>query len=125
MNKAFWEDSISPRPTMMIKRTLRSGQNVNYDGNIVILGDVNPGAELTASGNILVMGSLRGVVHAGADGDEESWITALFLDPTQLRIGAHITRPPDGNNKDEHFSLPETARIKDNEVIIERYQINR
>lgn len=120
MNKAFWEESVSSRPTILVQRTLRSGQNINYDGNVVILGDVNPGAEVIASGHILVMGVLRGVVHAGASGDESATVTALVLNPTQLRISAHITRPPDGS-KVLQDNGAETARIKDNEVMIEKY----
>ncbi len=120
MNKTFWEEGVSSRPTILVQRTLRSGQNISYDGNIVVLGDVNPGAEIIASGHILVMGALRGVVHAGATGDESSTVTALSLNPTQLRISSHITRPPDGS-KVLQENMAETARIKNNEVIIEKY----
>lgn len=116
-----WDESLSKKPTIMIQRTLRSGQNLHYDGNVVIMGDVNPGAEVVASGHILVMGSLRGLVHAGATGEEDATVTALHLAPTQLRIASHITRPPDGN-ADEESKLPETARIKNDLVIIEEYQ---
>ncbi|MCL1976380.1 MAG: septum site-determining protein MinC [Firmicutes bacterium] len=117
----FWEDSLSKKPTVMIQRTLRSGQNFHYDGNVVIMGDVNPGAEIVASGHVLVMGSLRGMVHAGATGEEKATVTALSLAPTQLRIAAHITRPPDGNGT-SLVKQPEVARIKNDVVIIEEYQ---
>jgi septum site-determining protein MinC len=120
----LWEDTLSKKPTIMVQRTLRSGQNLHYDGNVVIMGDVNPGAEIVASGHVLVMGSLRGLVHAGATGEEEATVTALCLVPTQLRIAAHITRPPDGEDTD-FFRLPGVARIKNNAVIIEEYQPQR
>ena len=120
----FWKDSLSKKPTIMIQRTLRSGQNLHYDGNVVIMGDVNPGAEIVASGHVLVMGALRGLVHAGATGEEEATVTALTLTPTQLRIAAHITRPPDGNGAD-FVKLPEVARIKNDVVVIEEYQPQR
>lgn len=120
----LWDEKLSKRPTVMIHRTLRSGQNLHYDGNVVVMGDVNPGAEVVASGHVLVMGALRGLVHAGATGEEEATVTALCLAPTQLRIASHITRPPDGN-EDEQSKLPETARIKDDAVIIEEYQPQR
>lgn len=120
----LWEDNLSKKPTIMIQRTLRSGQNLHYDGNVVIMGDVNPGAEIVASGHVLVMGSLRGLVHAGATGEEEATVTALTLAPTQLRIAAHITRPPDDNDPDI-ANLPEVARIKNDAVIIEEYQPQR
>lgn len=106
--------------TMLVQRTLRSGQAIEFDGNIVVLGDVNPGAELIATGHIIVMGALRGVVHAGAMGDESASVTAFLLEPTQLRIATHITRPPDGGNKTAVLE-PEVARIKDGVVIIEKY----
>jgi len=120
----LWEDTLSKKPTIMVQRTLRSGQNLHYDGNVVIMGDVNPGAEIVASGHVLVMGSLRGLVHAGATGEEEATVTALCLVPTQLRIAAHITRPPDGDDTD-FVKLPGVARIKNDAVIIEEYQPQR
>lgn len=116
-----WPASISNRPTMLYEKSLRSGQNIDFDGNVVVLGDVNPGAEIVASGHILVMGSLRGLVHAGATGEEAATVTALHFAPTQLRIASHITRPPDGDNIENKPA--ETARIKNDEVIIERYQV--
>ena len=105
--------------TILIQRTLRSGQSVSHDGNVVVLGDVNPGAEVVASGNIIVMGSLRGVVHAGAKGDANAIILAFRLRPTQLRIGNHITRPPEEETSDPDY--PELARIKNGVVTIETF----
>lgn len=105
--------------TILVQRTLRSGQSICHDGNVVVLGDVNPGAEVVASGNIIVMGSLRGVVHAGARGDTDAMILAFRLRPTQLRIGNHITRPPEGESSDTDY--PEMARIKNGVVTIETF----
>ncbi|MDD2420808.1 MAG: septum site-determining protein MinC [Heliobacteriaceae bacterium] len=105
--------------TLLIQRTLRSGQAVRYPGNVVILGDVNPGAEVVAGGNIIVMGCFRGVAHAGALGRQDSVIVAFRLRPTQLRIANHITRPPDDD--DPMPDHPEIARIRDGVVTIERY----
>ena len=109
------------KPTILINRSLRSGQNINYDGNVVILGDVNAGAEVVASGNIIVVGALRGLVHAGATGAEDVSIIALSLTPVQICIAAHITRPPDGGH---HLadSGAEMAFIRDGKVVIEKYQ---
>lgn len=89
----------------------------------MVLGDVNPGAEIVAGGHVVVMGALRGVVHAGVFGDERATITAINLNPTQLRICNHITRPPDGENL--RADQPETAKIKDSVVVIEKYQLTR
>ncbi len=113
-----YEDMVDEN-TILVQRTLRSGQSIRYAGNIVILGDVNPGAEVTATGNVIVMGALRGVVHAGASGDEKAVVMAFRLQPTQLRIANHITRPPDNENVDP--GLPELARIRDGVVTIEAF----
>jgi len=116
-----WPASLANKPTVLYEKSLRSGQNVSFDGNVVILGDVNAGAEVVATGHILIMGTLRGMVHAGAMGDEEATVTALRFAPTQLRIASHITRPPDDGD-DLSNKQPETARIKDDAVVIEEYQ---
>jgi len=105
--------------TVLIRRTIRSGQKVSYPGNIVIMGDVNPGAEVSAGGNIVVMGTLRGMAHAGVGGNQQAVISALRLQPIQLRIADHITRPPDGEKS--RPQQPETARIKDGAVVIETF----
>lgn len=120
-----WPASISNKPTMLYEKSLRSGQNIDFDGNVVVLGDVNPGAEIIASGHILVMGTLRGLVHAGADGEEGATVTALHFAPTQLRIAAHITRPPEDDGVDVEKKPAETARILNDEVVIEKYQTPR
>lgn len=114
------QDDLTDENTILVQRTLRSGQIVRYDGNIVVLGDVNPGAEISATGNIIVMGALRGVVHAGAGGDENAIVLAFRLQPTQLRISNHITRPPD--NEAIETDHPEMARIRDGVVTIEVFQ---
>ncbi|SNZ08457.1 septum site-determining protein MinC [Persephonella hydrogeniphila] len=101
----------------IINKTVRSGQRVEYDGDILIIGDVNPDAYIVASGNVIVMGTLRGVVHAGANGDETATVMALKLVPQQLRIGNFFTRSPDNPETPEH---PERAYIEDNHIVIER-----
>lgn len=107
--------------TVLICRHLRSGQKFFGEGNVVILGDVNPGAEIVAGGNILVMGALKGMAHAGVFGDETAVISAYRLNPTQLRIANHITRPPDG--EEIVVDCPEVARIRAGKVIIEKLKI--
>jgi septum site-determining protein MinC len=77
--------------TLYHAATLRGGQTLHQTGNIVIVGDVNPGAELVATGDVLVFGRLAGVAHAGAQGDESARIYALDLAATQLRIATFIT----------------------------------
>lgn len=106
--------------TKFYKRTVRSGQLVSFEGNLVIIGDVNPGGEVLATGNVIVMGSLRGMVHAGADGNKEAVVAALNLQPTQLRIADVITRPPD-TKENRPALMPEMAAVKDDLVYIERF----
>ncbi|MBE7011441.1 MAG: septum site-determining protein MinC [Ruminococcaceae bacterium] len=105
--------------TKFYKKTLRSGQLLESDGNIVIVGDVNPGAEVIAEGNIFVMGTVKGLVHAGKSGNREAVVVALNLSPTQLRIADLITRSPEGENKD--YLSPELAYIKEDKIFIEEF----
>lgn len=103
---------------VIINRTLRSGQLVKHQGNIVIVGDVNPGAEVIAGGDIIVFGRVKGVVHAGAGGSKDSQVAALQLDPTQLRIASLIARSPDDSNSKELQA--ERAYIKDDSIMVEK-----
>ncbi|MBO8128589.1 MAG: septum site-determining protein MinC [Peptococcaceae bacterium] len=105
--------------TILVQRTLRSGQSVSYDGNVVILGDVNPGAQVTATGDVIVMGVMRGIVHAGAGGNDSAVVIAFRLRPTQLRIANHISRPPDDDNVDPEQA--EIARVRDGVITIEAF----
>lgn len=100
---------------ILVKRTLRSGFSLQHEGHVIIIGDVNPGAEVIATGDILVWGRLRGVVHAGADGNESAQIYAMDLSPTQLRIAGQIAITPQRRGK----SQPEVARIQDGLVVAE------
>ena len=92
-----------------VKGPLRSGGKVAYDGNVVVMGDVNSGAEIVAGGSIIVWGRLRGVVHAGAQGDQSAVVCALELAPTQLRIAGEIAVSPKKQGK----SQPEVARLEE------------
>jgi septum site-determining protein MinC len=98
---------------LYLKQTLRSGQSVNHKGHLVIIGDVNPGAEVMADGDITVWGSLRGVAHAGVSGNTNAEIRALRIEAIQLRIAQAIARAPD--RSDLHANTahlgPETARM--------------
>lgn len=100
---------------ILVRRTLRSGFSLQHPGHVIIVGDVNPGAEVIAGGDIIVWGHLRGMVHAGAEGDEEAVICALDLAPTQLRIGGQIAITPKRRGKPH----AEIARIKDGQVVAE------
>lgn len=108
--------------TKFLKKTIRSGQTVNYLGNIVIIGDVNPGAEVYAGGNIIVLGALRGHVHAGVGGNDKAIIAAFRLQPEILQIGNIMTRAPEDILKPKY---PEVARIKEDTIIVEPYLPNK
>lgn len=92
-------------------RTIRSGQELRHQGDLLLLGDINPGGGVFCTGSIFVMGALRGLAHAGCDGDEQAIIAASELRPTQLRIADIISRPPDewmdGNYEMEFAYLEE------------------
>jgi septum site-determining protein MinC len=94
--------------------TLRGGQALHNLGNLVVIGDVNPGAELVASGDIVVFGALRGVAHAGAQGDRNARVIALELAPTQLRIATVIATSGDDRGK----RGPEHASIVDERIAV-------
>ncbi|WP_026884844.1 septum site-determining protein MinC [Clostridium akagii] len=108
--------------TKFIKKTVRSGQIVNYPGNVVIIGDVNPGSEVFATGNIIVLGILKGDAHAGTNGNDRAIIAAFRLEPNVLQIASTITKAPE---TDEKPNYPEVAKIKDNTIIVEPYSPNK
>ncbi|MGI6673365.1 MAG: septum site-determining protein MinC [Limnochordia bacterium] len=105
--------------TLLVKRTIRSGQRLHYDGNVVVMGDVNPGAEIVCTGDILVLGSLRGVAHAGAEGKTDAIVFAFRLEPTQLRIAHLISRAPD--EKLPQPEGPEVARVVGDRIQLSVY----
>jgi septum site-determining protein MinC len=87
------------RRVLVLERTVRSGNVVRFAGDVTIFGDVNAGAHIEADGNIIVLGALRGLAHAGARGDENALIIAFELDAPQLRIARNFglseeTEPP-------------------------------
>lgn len=100
---------------VLINKTLRSGYRVEYAGHVIVLGDVNPGAEIIAAGNIIVWGRLRGVVHAGAEGNTQAVVCALDFQPTQLRIADQIALPPQRKGKPQ----PEVARLLNGQLVAE------
>lgn len=98
------------------KGTLRSGQSLSAFGSILVIGDVNAGAELIATKDIIVWGTLRGVAHAGAEGDDAASVYALRLEPTQLRISRCIAAAP---STGAGVGSPEVARVVDGKIRIE------
>lgn len=96
--------------------TLRGGQALHSLGHIVIVGDVNPGAELVAAGDIVVFGRLAGVAHAGAQGESGARVYALDLDATQVRIATFIAA--DANAPSGTPPRPEVAVVRDGRIVV-------
>ena len=114
------EDAVAA-DTLLVRRNLRSGQQLRHYGNVVIIGDVNAGAEVIATGDIIVVGALRGLAHAGAVGNEDSIVAAYYLRPTQLRVANYIGRAPD--QPERNYQGPEVARVRSGRVVVEPYRV--
>ena len=109
-------------PTLYLNQTLRSGQTVNYEGNILIIGDAHPGSEIIADGDITVWGILGGIAHAGSKGNITAKVRALKLNAIQLRIAGLYARRNDTLNvpyvqKTNEFT-PEEAQIEEGKIVI-------
>jgi septum site-determining protein MinC len=109
-----------PEAGLIARRTLRSGQQLRHPGSIAVIGDVNPGAEIVAGGDIVVWGKLRGTAHAGAMGNESAVVCALELTPTQLRIAQYFARSPEGRRRKYQ---PEVARIREGKIVAESWEV--
>jgi septum site-determining protein MinC len=106
---------------VLVRRTLRSGSSLQHPGHVIVIGDVNPGAEIVAGGDVVVWGRLRGMVHAGAQGNEQAVVCALDLSPTQLRIAGAIALTPKRRGKPQ----PEMARLQKSQVVAEAWDPKR
>ena len=102
--------------TKFHKGSLRNGQKIEFDGSVVVVGDVNPGAEIKAGGNIIVLGQLKGMAHAGCKGMTDAFVTAIFMAPVQLRIADIITRFPEENKKGP--KPPEYAFVQNGQIFV-------
>ena len=102
--KKDFRKKIEESETKFIQTSLRSGQKVEYEGSVVILGDVNDGAEIIAEDNIVVMGILRGMAHAGARGNEQAIIAANLISSPQIRIASIIQERDRKDIENEGFS---------------------
>lgn len=113
--------------TQFYRGTLRSGQQIESEAGIVVVGDVNPGATVAACGSIVILGAVKGNVYAGTAGDDSAFIVALDMDPIQIRIGSVIAKSPDktfGRKRrkkkvKETASNPQIAYTKDGTICIE------
>ncbi len=108
--------------TVIVARTVRSGGRVESSGSVVVLGDVNAGAEILANDDIIVVGMLRGLAHAGAGGNEKAVIWAERIMSPQLRIGGALAQA--GGDGGAGNNGPEVAHLKDGAIVIRPWNLN-
>ena len=111
-NKQFID--ISDETALFVNKTVRSGTRIEFPGNVVVIGDVNPGAEIVADGSVIVWGRVRGMIHAGARGDKSAFICALDLSATQLRIADEVSAAlkPQKDPQPEVASINSEGRLQ-------------
>ena len=112
--KRTFKKDIQISETKFYKGSIRSGQRLEFEGSIVIIGDVNDGAEVIAEDNIAILGSLRGMAHAGAKGNEKAIIVASIIEAPQIRIASKILERERKDIERESYSY---ACINDEGVI--------
>ncbi len=115
---AIEPQDITDETALFLNKTLRSGTRVEFGGHVVVLGDVNPGAEIVSEGNVIVWGKLRGTVAAGTKGNENAVICALDLFPMRLQIGKHTLESSDR----KETGRPEIAMLRKGTIVIEAWQ---
>jgi septum site-determining protein MinC len=108
---------------LFLRCNLRPGQSVRYAGDVCVLGNVEPGAEIVADGDVVVWGALRGTVHAGALGDDESVVCALYLSPVQLAVAGVVSRfpSPEAWGGSTPARSPELARLEAGRIVVEAW----
>ncbi len=112
------DTNLPGETAILVHRTVRSGFKISHNGHIVIIGDVNPGGEIFAGGSVVVWGRLKGMVHAGMDGDEKAVVCALEMEPMSLRIAGYTLNLPQRRGKPE----PEMVYVQDGRVITEAWK---
>lgn len=111
--------------TVIVPHNLRAGFRGEYKGSVIVLGDVNPGAELVAGGDVIVIGALRGVAHAGQGGHSDAIVWARPIASTQIRIGNAVARAPEGSSlssmrqRREEQVPAEMARLHNDQIVID------
>lgn len=108
---------INSNSGQFFKGNLRSGQVMEFETSIIILGDINAGAQVVSTGNVIILGALNGIVFAGASGKEDSFVVALKMNPVQLRIGDIIARSSD--EKSEPPKEPQIAYVEDGRIYVD------
>ena len=120
-------ESLIGKNGQFYRGTLRSGQKIEVDGSIVVLGDINPGAQIIARGNVVVLGCLKGNVYAGYPEDRSAFVASLMMEPMQIQIGDCIARSPDqkakkqkaGRKKNQKQLEAKLAFVENDSIFIE------
>lgn len=120
-------ENIIGKNGQFYRGTLRSGQKIEVDGSIVVLGDINPGAQIIAGGNVVVLGCLKGTVYAGYPQDRGAFVASLMMEPMQIQIGDCIARSPDqkakkqktGRKKNQKQLEAKLAFVENDSIFIE------
>lgn len=114
--KKTFSKQIQSSETKFYKGSLRSGQKIEFEGSVVVMGDVNAGAEIIAGENIVILGALRGLAHAGAKGNNQAIIAANLIDSPQIRISNQIKEK--SGEDDNSNSIKTYAYIDENDEIV-------
>jgi septum site-determining protein MinC len=112
------DSGLAGEEAVFVQRTLRSGFSLQTKGHAVVMGDVNPGAEIIAGGSVIIWGKVRGSVHAGAEGNQDAVVCAMEMTPTHLRI-ANLDAPVHVKKGKSH---PEMAILKNGQIIFESWK---
>lgn len=122
ITKSEAEQIRKKNEVVSVAKIVRSGQILEVSGDLLLIGDVNPGGTVMAGGNIFIMGSLRGIAHAGCNGNKEAVIAASVMKPSQLRISDCINRAPDQVQKDEKHEMECAYIDHQNQIVVDRLQ---
>ncbi len=117
----FFRPPVKKHKDVFHKGTVRSGTRISSNGDLFVIGDVNPGGIVSAKNNVYIWGKLLGIAFAGEDGDKTASITSLYLNPLQLRICDKIALGPKEKPK---YQYPEVALLEGNSIIIKPYIIS-
>ena len=116
--KKSFNEEIATSKTKFYKGSIRSGQKMEFEGSLVILGDVNAGAEVLAEENVVILGILRGMAHAGAKGNKEAIIAAASIESAQIRIADIVKEIEKVESTGEPKEIKTYAYVEGNEVIL-------
>ena len=123
LTKAAVEKMKEEQEITSVSKIIRSGQILQVPGDLLLIGDVNPGGTVIAGGNVFIMGVLKGIAHAGCLGNKEAIVAASVMKPSQIRIGEYINRAPDHHVDDDNHEMECAYIDENNQIIIDRLQV--